>query len=63
MRIGYWTQGPWRYFVPMSAPKQPARRNPWWAVLLLYVFGGGFLALVAARLLPGQDPDQQDPDF
>jgi hypothetical protein len=35
------------------------RRNPTWAVLLTGWFGG-VLALVAARLLPGQDHDRDD---
>lgn|GEM_PF-4921314 len=48
-----------RYRERMSAQQQ--RRNPWWAVALVFVFGG-FLSLVAGRMLPWQDQDRQDPD-
>jgi len=35
------------------------RRNPWWAVLLTWWLGG-FLMLVAGRMLPWQDQDRRD---
>lgn len=38
------------------------RKNPWWAVLLVYTFGG-ILGLVAGRMLPGMNQDQEDPEF
>ncbi len=44
-------------------PQQPReRRNPWWAVALVYAFGG-ILFLVAGRMLPWQDQDRQDPEY
>ncbi|WP_161598113.1 hypothetical protein [Curtobacterium flaccumfaciens] len=46
---------------PKPKPK-PVRRNPCWAVALVYLFGG-VLALVAGRMLPWQDQDRQDPDY
>lgn len=46
----------------MDTPDTDARRNPWWAVLLVYVFGG-VLALVAGRMLPWQDQDRRDPEW
>ncbi len=51
---------PTRYRERMSDQQQ--RRNPWWAVALVFVFGG-FLSLVAGRMLPWQDQDRRDPDY
>lgn len=48
-----------RYRERMS---EQQRRNPWWAVALVFVFGG-FLSLVAGRMLPWQDQDRRDPDY
>ena len=51
-----------RYRERMSTRGQQERRNPWWAVALVFVFGG-VLSLVAGRMLPWQDQDRQDPDY
>jgi hypothetical protein len=46
----------------MSEQQQQERRNPWWPVALVFVFGG-VLSLVAGRMLPWQDQDRQDLDY
>jgi hypothetical protein len=47
-------------YMSEQAPRE--RQNPGWAVALVFVFGG-FLSLVAGRMLPWQDQDRQDPDY
>ncbi|MEJ8282589.1 RsiW-degrading membrane proteinase PrsW (M82 family) [Curtobacterium sp. PvP017] len=46
----------------MDGQQPRERSNPWWAVLLVFMFGG-VLSLVAGRMLPWQDQDRQDPDY
>lgn len=46
----------------MDGQQPRGRSNPWWAVLLVFMFGG-VLSLVAGRMLPWQDQDRQDPDY